>query len=403
MLAVVGCMAAATVLVEGQEGEAEDPCVACHRTETPAVVSDWAQSRHAQAEKNRPTCKRCHGSKHDSAENAHLAVMPTARKCRVCHLKIYKGYAKGKHALAWEAMNAMPMAHRLPKEETKGMKGCGGCHKVGDLKAEDIDGRFGPTGCAACHGRHRFSKKESQDPRLCAACHTGIDHPQWEMWSTSRHGIAYMAEGGKDRAPTCQTCHFPGGDHENITAWGFLGVRVPEDDPAWWADRVEILKAFGVLDAEAKPTPLFPLVEKLKLARTKKEDFAALRAKMVSNCRKCHVEALVKERFATYDKTVREADRLFAKAIGIVAKLYKEGLITQRPGTPVKGYPFVLDFYDVGTSIEQKLYLAFEEYRMRAIQGAFHDNWDYHHWRGYAKLRKVIVEMEEKAGEMRGK
>jgi nitrate/TMAO reductase-like tetraheme cytochrome c subunit len=382
----------------------EDACVACHLEKTPLIVKDWLESRHAQSEKRRATCRRCHGSAHDSEENTHLAKMPTAKTCRVCHLKRYKQYVKGKHALAWDVMNAMPMTHRLPREETKGMKGCGGCHKVGNITMKDVEpDRFGPVGCAACHGRHKFSKQAAQDPRLCAACHTGIDHPQWEMWSTSKHGIARMAKGGAERAPSCQNCHFPDSDHENITAWGFLAVRLPEDDPKWMADRVEILKAFGLLDAEGKPTALLPLVDKLKLARTTKKAFVDLREKMIGTCRRCHGEAMVRERFKTYDKTVREADRLFAKAIVIVRDLYKDGLIAQREGTPVKGYPFVLDFYDVKTSIEEKLYLMFEEYRMRAIQGAFHDNWDYHHWRGYAKMIKTLVEMEEKARDMRAK
>jgi hypothetical protein len=112
---------------------------------------------------------------------------------------------------------------------------------------------------------------------------------------------------------------------------------------------------------------------------------------------------MVREKFKLYDQTVREADRIFAKAIRIVARLYKRGIIKPRKGAPVKGYPFVLDFYDVETEIEQKLYLMFEEYRMRAFQGAFHDNWDYQHWRGWGKLKKTLVEMQEKAREMKEK
>jgi hypothetical protein len=224
------------------------------------------------------------------------------------------------------------------------------------------------------------------------------------MWSTSRHGIAHLSEGGERRAPACRTCHFPDGDHESITAWGFLAVRVAEEkEKAWNEDRAVILKALGVLDADGKPTALFPLVEKLKLARLSREAFDAMREKKIATCRKCHGESMVRERFESYDKTVREADRHFAEAIRIVAGLYKDGLIEPREGAPVKGYPFVLDFYDVGTAIEEKLYLMFEEYRMRAFQGAFHDNWDYHHWRGYGKMIKTLVEMREKAAEMRAK
>lgn len=385
----------------GQE-EGDDACVTCHAETTPHIVRDWRQSAHAQAERMRASCPRCHGTAHDGPENVSEAKLPTARTCRLCHLAKFRQYEKGKHALAWQAMNALPMTHRQPDAEIRGMKGCGGCHKVGLLTAEDIaPHRFSGNGCSACHGRHRFSGSDARHPRLCSRCHTGMDHPQWEMWSTSAHGTAWQGEGGPERAPSCQTCHFPGGSHENITAWGFLAVRLPEEDEAWWKDRQEILKALGVLDAGGRPGPLAPLVEKLELARTSAEAFAALREKQKTVCRRCHGAALVDEKFRVYDQTLREADRLFARAVRVVAGLYADGVLEPRPDAPVKGYPFVLDFYEAPTAVEQMLYVAFEEYRMRAFQGAFHDNWDYQHWRGWAKLKKAVVDIEEKARAMR--
>jgi len=58
----------------------------------------------------------------------------------------------------------------------------------------------------------------------------GFDHSQWEMWSTSKHGIRHqMKVDGilppTASAPTCQTCHMPEGNHDVHTAWGFLAVR----------------------------------------------------------------------------------------------------------------------------------------------------------------------------------
>ncbi len=26
------------------------------------------------------------------------------------------------------------------------------------------------------------------EPQACQTCHTGFDHPQWEMYSSSKHG-----------------------------------------------------------------------------------------------------------------------------------------------------------------------------------------------------------------------
>ena len=48
---------------------------------------------------------------------------------------------------------------------------------------------FGVASCDACHTRHTFSKKEAQQPQACQTCHMGFDHPQWEMYSASKHGV----------------------------------------------------------------------------------------------------------------------------------------------------------------------------------------------------------------------
>ena len=48
---------------------------------------------------------------------------------------------------------------------------------------------FGFASCDSCHTRHTFSVKEAREPEACATCHMGFDHPQWEMYSTSKHGV----------------------------------------------------------------------------------------------------------------------------------------------------------------------------------------------------------------------
>jgi hypothetical protein len=145
-------------------------------------------------------------------------------------------FKKGKHAFAWAAMNAMPTAHNQPMALMEGMKGCGGCHKIGlksesDLKKLSEQGAgFGRASCDACHTRHLFSKAEAQEPQACQTCHMGIDHPQWEMFSSSKHGVRYLLKQNKVlpetvAAPKCQFCHFQEGTHEVGTAWGFLAAN----------------------------------------------------------------------------------------------------------------------------------------------------------------------------------
>ncbi|HET8667272.1 MAG TPA: multiheme c-type cytochrome, partial [Terriglobales bacterium] len=103
-------------------------CVECHTKITPNIVSDWKLSKHSQAE---ITCVACHGDQHTSASDVSKVKMPTPDTCATCHATQVEQYKKGKHALAWAAMKAMPTIHWQPMAMTEGMKGCGACHKIG--------------------------------------------------------------------------------------------------------------------------------------------------------------------------------------------------------------------------------------------------------------------------------
>jgi cytochrome c553 len=223
----------------------------------------------------------------------------------------------------------------------------------------------------------------------------GFDHPQWEMWSTSKHGTIWEIEGNTGRAPTCQTCHMPDGNHAVMTAWGFLGLRVPEDDKEWWNDRITILQALGVLDEKGNPTERFEAVKLAKVARLTKEEWQAERDKIIKVCSKCHSKRYVKEQLESADKILREADRIMAEAIRIVKELYDKGIL-KKPSN-WKFAPDLLQFYEARTSIEQELYVMFLEYRMRTFQGAFHMNPDYMHWYGWAKMKESLQKIKDEA------
>ncbi len=247
----------------------EEDCVGCHTSETPGVVTDWQLSRHAQMGVG---CTTCHGEGvHDANDMGRVDKIPTPETCRTCHAQQVEQFSSGKHALAWATMNAMPSIHAQPVALTEGMKGCGGCHKIGLKSPEDIaqlkeeGAGFGLASCDACHTRHLFSAEEARQPQACQTCHMGMDHAQWEMYSTSKHGVRYLLKQNgtlpkTTAAPTCQTCHMGDGNHEVRTAWGFLALRTnglapyPGESDEWWADRVTILQALGVLDPEGNPT-----------------------------------------------------------------------------------------------------------------------------------------------------
>jgi len=386
-----------------------DECAECHKTATPGIVADWQLSRHSQMGVG---CAVCHGLDHSKAEDASLAAIPTPDTCKMCHPERVEQFSKGKHALAWAAMKAMPTAHMQPMALMEGMKGCGGCHKIGLKTEEEIaqlkkDGAgFGVASCDACHTRHTFSKVEASQPQACQTCHMGIDHPQWEMYSSSKHGVRYLLKQNGTlpetaSAPKCQTCHMQGGDHEVGTAWGFLAVRLPmPEDPQWAADRVTILKGLGVLDPDGNPTGRLDVVKAANVARLTQEDWQAKRDEMIGTCGLCHSENFAKAELAKGDDMIRESDRLMAQAIEIVAGLYRDKIIP-KPAGYAFDYPDLLTFHDAPTVIEQKLFIMFLEHRMRAFQGAFHMNPDYSLWYGWSEMTRDLQEIKELAADMR--
>ena len=394
-----------------KSGPSSGTCLECHGKLTPQVVSDWRISRHHDTEVG---CADCHGDKHQSSNDVAQVKIPTPDTCADCHEQQVAQFKEGKHALAWAAMEAMPTIHWQPLAMTEGVKGCGGCHKIG-LKSEEqiqslkkTSGGFGVASCDACHTRHTFSKKEAQQPQACQTCHMGFDHPQWEMYSASKHGARNgLKQMGiistNASAPTCQDCHMNGGHHGVDTAWGFLAVRLPlPEDKQWADDRVTILQALGVLDPEGKPTARLDVVKAAKVAKLTQEDWQKQRTQMLATCNKCHSGNFAKEQLAQGDNMIKEADHLMAEAIRIIAGLYKDGVLA-KPKNYASAFPDLLTFHDAPTVIEQKLFVMYLEHRMRAFQGTFHANPDYALWYGWSEMQRDLTEIKTLATELREK
>ncbi|EGJ49294.1 multiheme c-type cytochrome [Desulfocurvibacter africanus] len=384
-------------------------CVQCHKRETPNIVTDWSLSKHAA---NGVDCKECHGGEHTSAKDTQEAVFATPEVCQNCHEEQVAQYQRGKHALAWVSVNAMPTTHYQPMALLQGLEGCTGCHVIGikdeetarSLQKQGV--RYGLSSCDSCHTRHTFSTLEASQPQACRTCHMGFDHPQWEMWESSKHGVRYLLKQDgvlppEASAPKCQTCHMPQGDHGVMTAWGFLAVRLPMPENKQWAeDRTTILKGFGVLDPQGKPTARLEAVKAAKLARLTQEEWQQQRDKMLAVCAQCHSEGFARNELHKGDEMIRESDALLADSIRVVAKLYQDGVL-RKPKNYAYAYPDLLTFQDAPTMIETRLWLMFLKHRMRTFQGSFHQNPDYTFWYGWSEMIQDQNAIREMAQGMR--
>jgi cytochrome c553 len=234
----------------------------------------------------------------------------------------------------------------------------------------------------------------------------GFDHPQWEMYSASKHGVRYLLKQNKIlpesvAAPTCQTCHMQEGNHEVRTAWGFLAVRLPlPEDKQWAADQVSILQGLGVLDPNGKPTARLDVVKAADVARLTQEDWQKERDKMIKTCNQCHSVNFAKAELEKGDQMIKEADHLMAEAIRTVAGLYKDGILA-KPKDYAYPFPDLLTFHDAPTPIEQRLFVMFLKHRMRTFQGTFHANPDYALWYGWSEMQRDLTEIKTTAEELR--
>jgi hydroxylamine dehydrogenase len=384
-------------------------CVDCHKDVTPRIVSDYKLSTMSR---NEVSCSTCHGDHHKTGDDISKVQPFDPKVCGLCHEKKWKQFNAGKHANAWAAMKALPYGHSQTVAVREGMKGCESCHRLGvktetEIAALKQEGKvFGLASCNGCHTRHTFSVSEARQPQACQTCHTGSEHPQWEMYSGSKHGAKYLlAQLGKlpetTAAPTCQTCHMPKGNHKVRAPWGFYGVRLPlPEDKPWAAARATILKSLGVLNPGGNETPRFDVFRTSDVMRMTEQSWEESRIDLMRTCTQCPSTRFSEDELAKGDKMIREADLLLAEAVGIVAGLYADKIL-EKPKNDAYAYPDLLVRNEAPTPIEQKLYVMFIEHRMKAFQGSFHFNPDYALWSGWNELQRDLIEIKSMAEALR--
>jgi hydroxylamine dehydrogenase len=311
----------------------QDECVTCHRRTTPGIVEQYGVSSMAAAE---VTCRNCHEVKADypnaiEHEGTYVLNQPTPAMCQQCHtsevaqfnqsrhsLPAYVAYA-GTQDLTSELMamyQAIPEGSFAPDKMRNALFAlegpevtrfaCESCHNVG---APQADGSVGE--CQKCHLRHEFSLEQVRKPETCNACHIGPDHPQWEIYHESPHGIAY-ATGGQNwhwdaepgtlsardfPAATCAICHMSGFGASGTThdvgdrlTW-YLFAPISERRPAWQDNRT----------------------------------------RMQSVCRECHNKNFIDSFYTDADAATEAVNAWVKGSDQLVAPLQEQGLMTAGP------------------------------------------------------------------------
>ena len=262
--------------------DSSDECVVCHRRTTPGIVEQFGHSSMAAAQ---VTCRNCHevNANYPNAvehEGTFVLNSPTTARCEQCHVTEVTQYNQSRHAVP--AYVAYAGAESLPPDLLKqyesipeaapdpnrmrnslfALEGpdvtqfaCEVCHNIGKPAA---DGSVGQ--CQKCHLRHEFSLEQARKPETCNACHIGPDHPQWEIYVESPHGIAYHT-GGENwnweadpgtltvndfPAPTCAICHISGFGTSGTThdvgdrlTW-YLFAPISDRRPSWQDNKVRM-------------------------------------------------------------------------------------------------------------------------------------------------------------------
>lgn len=370
----------ATIAVASDKYQ-DETCISCHERETPSMVGIWGGSAHG---KNDIQCIGCHKGEYDiDHEQGGKRTAVEVYICAECHTEAAKEHFSGKHGIGFRTGRACT---RNLKKTPEIVAGCSNCHEVasqlprqeaecsmflaqspemqrqGCLSCHSVEIR-----CDACHTAHDTDLSIVRDPAVCATCHMGPDHPQYEMWMTSRHGIMY-AQKGRQYSPDCKTCHLSEGNH-NVS----IGITMGVGGQEYPADVRE-----------------------------------AQRDKMLKVCKQCHTRAFSSRNLADGDAIQKQSKALVDEAASIILALDKENLLSpspdKRPAHPLSGHSLDISpqmLYENLSSVEAIFFRMKQFYYIMTYKGVFHQNPDYAHWYGNAPLKLALSEIKSKAAMLR--
>lgn len=368
-------------------GLASNVCYGCHVLQTPGITTQFVQSVMAQ---NGVTCSDCHQTAADyPGTQAHYAgtyrlIMPTPAKCQSCHPDIVDQYEHSRHSVpAYVAVNgtaglsdqvlaiyqSIPEGSYTPDKSEHPLAAlegdtiipyaCNSCHTVGEPHPDNSVGD-----CQKCHLTHTFSLEQSRKPETCNACHIGPDHPQFEIYQESAHGIRYATDGQNWNwtavsgtltvqdmpAPTCATCHFSS-----------FGSVVGTHDVG---DRLTTF-----LFAEISST---------------RPDAQANKSRMQAICQQCHAVDFVAQLYDGAGELTNTVNDLMKQADTIMADLQSRGLLSAAPFDEEIDFVYFDTWHDFGRTTKF---------------GAWMNGPDYSQWHGAYEILRHLNDLERLAGE----
>ncbi len=365
-----------------------DECVTCHERNTPGIVEQYGHSSMAAAE---VTCRDCHEVQADypgaiEHEETYVLNTPTTAMCQDCHKNEVAQFNRSRHAIpsyvAYAGEDALTeeqlaMYQSIPeggysqdkvraRNSLHAIEGpeitkfaCENCHNIGKPAADESVGE-----CQACHIRHEFSLEQARKPETCNYCHIGPDHPQWEIYSESYHGILYATGGDKWNweaepgtlsvvdfpAPTCATCH--------ISGFGPTGTSHDVGDRLTWYLAAPI--------SERRPA------------------YQDNMARMQGVCTECHNQNFIDTFYTDADKAVERVNEWVRESDEIMQPLKDNGLLTDEP-------------FD--ESIDFTYFDLWHYWGRTAKFGTWMGGPDYVQWHGVYELLNDMTELREMANE----
>jgi hydroxylamine dehydrogenase len=382
------------ILVIGQAGkplnlqqvdvlaDSTDECVTCHREATPGIVEQFSHSTMAAAQ---VTCRNCHevsagypGS--ELHEGVTILAAPTTARCEQCHQAEVAQFYQSRHSLpaygaVWGTKNlseslvamyqSIPEGSYTPDKPRNAvavLEGsvvmpltCENCHSIGLPAADGSVGK-----CQKCHIRHEFSLAQARMPETCNNCHLGPDHPQWEIYQESAHGIVYATQGASWNwdaeagnltvsdfpAPMCALCHMSG--------FGSTGTTHDVGDRLSWF--------------------LFASIS------TQRPGWQDNRTRMQSVCFECHNATFVKDYYTKADAATQQVNAWVQASNDLIAPLQQQNLIN------VNNYDEPIDF---------TYFDLWHFYGRTAKFGAWMQGPDYSQWHGAYPLQDSLAELRD--------